>query len=524
MDQITASYGRVSSQEQNLNQKAAEQQVSLLKKHNPDQIYFDVEKGGVSDREQLCKLLALMRLGRVKTLIAARLDRLTRNDELYAELKRLLKEHDIKLYLIDLGDVDLNTASGELNLDIRCLLAVHERRELRDRVRRGHRYRRERKAPFGRAPWGYMVKNEQFVKDTRPRVCLLEQRPEPYEHLVHEPDDSSQLVRGLSCADIAQEALALYLELRHPGPVLGALRKKYGIPHKREVAILQEDRERRAEVFSGVYYTEKTRKSVDPTTSEELLLYNAPHSLVEWILNPVLRGHTVYNKYDKAKRTLPPEQWDIQYDTHTQQRYLSEEQFEELRSIIKTNHRRVGTPGATFYLTRLIHCDCCGHPMVLKHSPQYQYYGCRNTAAHCQNRGCVRTEKLDEAIIRRVIERSLQVAGSPAAARIPVLESPEVLALREQITETELLLQRRPTAALKQAYSDMQKELQEFTRNSEHLAFISASAEEILMSPYARNVAFWYSLIRQERELLYDRLVRRVMVRDGAVVSVALHA
>lgn len=524
MEQITAAYGRVSSQEQNLNQKAAEQQVNLLKKQNPDQIYFDVEKGGVSDREQLCKLLALMRSGCVETLIAARLDRLTRNKDLYDELRRLLKEHDIKLYLIDLGDVDLNTASGELNLDIRCLLAIHERRELRDRVRRGHRYRKERKAPFGRAPWGYVVENERFVKDTRPLICLLEQRPESYKHLVNEPDASSQLVCGISRADVAQEALDLYLELKHPGPVLGALRQKYGIPHKREVAVLQDDRERRAEVFSGVHYTDKTRKSVDPTTSEELLLYNAPSSLVEWMLNPVLRGHTVYNKYDKDKRMLPSEQWDIQYDTHPQQRYLLDEQFEEIRAIIKANHRRVGTPGATFYLTSLIHCDCCGYPMVLKYRPAYKYYGCRNTSAYCQNRGCIRTEKLDEAIIHKIVERSVQVTGFPSATRIPVLESPEVLALREQIAETEVLLQRRPTASLKQAYSDMQKELQDFIRNSEHLAFISASAEEILMSPYTRNVAFWYSLIQQERELLYGRLVRRVMVRDGKVVSVALHA
>ena len=524
MNQIVAAYGRVSSQEQNLNQKAAEQQVHLLKKSKPDHIYFDVEKGGVSDREQLCKLLALMGSGQVKTLLATRLDRLTRNDELYFKLKRLLKEHDIKLYLLDLGDVDLNTASGELNLDIRCLLAIHERRELRDRVRRGHRYRRERKAPFGRAPWGYTVKNERFVKDTRPLICLLEQRPEPYGHLVNEPDDSSQLVCGISRADIAQDALNLYLELKHPGPVLGELRKKYGIPHKREVAILQDDRERRAEVFSGVYYTEKTLKGVDLTTSEEVLLYNAPSSLVEWILNPVLRGHTVYNKTDKAKRTLPPEQWDIQSDTHPQQRYLSDEQFEEFQAIIKANHRRVGTPGATFYLTSLIHCDCCRHPMVLKHNSAYKYYGCRNTSAHCQNRGCIRTEKLDEAIIRRVVERSIQVAGSLSAARISVLESPEVLALREQIAEMEVLLQKRPTASLKQAYSDLQKELQDFIRGSEHLTFISASAKEILMSPYARNMAFWYSLTQQERELLYGRLVKCVMVRDGKVVSVALHA
>lgn len=523
MDKITVAYGRVSSQEQNLNQHAAEQQVHVLKKYHPDQIYFDVEKGGTSDREQLCKLLALMGSGHVETLIATRLDRLTRNDDLYAELKRLLKQHDIKLFLIDLGDVDLTTASGELNLDIRCLLAVHERRELRDRIRRGHRYRRERKAPFGRAPWGYRVENERFVKDTRPLICLPEQRPDHYEDLANEPDHSSHLVRGISRADIAQEALDLFLELRHPGPVLGALRTKYGIPHKREVAILQDNRERRAEVFSGVYYTEKTRKGVNVATSEELLLYNSSHSLVEWILNPVLRGHTVYNKYDKDKRALPPEQWQIQSDTHPQQRYLSDEQFEEFHAIIKANHRKLGTPGATFYLSGLVHCDCCAHPMVLKRNLHRQYYGCRNTSAHCQNRGCIRTEKLDEAIIRRLVERSVQLVESPSAKRIPVLESLEVLALREQISETELLLQRRPTPALKAAYNDMQKELQEFVRNSELLTFISDSAEEILMSPYARNVAFWYSLLLQERERLYDKLVKQVRVRDREVVSVRLH-
>ncbi|WP_026103896.1 recombinase family protein, partial [Kamptonema formosum] len=51
----------------------------------------------------------------------------------------------VKLKLLDQGEVDLSTASGELSADLQALFAAHERRQLRERIKRGHEYRRVKK-------------------------------------------------------------------------------------------------------------------------------------------------------------------------------------------------------------------------------------------------------------------------------------------------------------------------------------------------------------------------------------------
>jgi predicted site-specific integrase-resolvase len=84
-------YARVSTQEQALNTHALEQQIERLKQAGCTDIYVDIVSGSKSERPQFSALMALVRQGKVKKIRAIRWDRLTRNEELYLELKKVFR-------------------------------------------------------------------------------------------------------------------------------------------------------------------------------------------------------------------------------------------------------------------------------------------------------------------------------------------------------------------------------------------------------------------------------------------------
>lgn len=290
--------------------------------------------------------------------------------------------------------------------------------------------------------------NERLELDTQPIICLLEQRPENYQRMRDLPDGAPDLVIGISKSEIAREAVELFLELRRPRDVLRTLGQKYGVRRKGYVAKVS-GKYRGVEILLAAEKTstqtpEKRKrelKKVDLTTSAELLFWRQSSSFSVWLQNPVLRGHTAYQKYDsKTKRRLPPECWEVHLDTHADQRLLTDAEYAEILAILAENHRQIGTPHKTYYLTRLVSCDVCGHKMVLKSGPQYRYYGCRHGATDCGNRKCIRTEKLEEAIISAIFEK-VQVANQNSSVVVNNPEqSPEVQRLKEQISDMERML------------------------------------------------------------------------------------
>lgn len=154
-----AVYGRVSSEEQAENQYAAEQQLAYLRTTGVDDrnIYFDIESGQSEKRKFFILLTKAISAGEFDEVVATRWDRVSRNLGIYNQFKELLQEKNVTLRLLDQGAVDFETATGELSADLQALLAVHEVRMLRERVSKGHAYRRSRKAPFGRPPLGLPI-------------------------------------------------------------------------------------------------------------------------------------------------------------------------------------------------------------------------------------------------------------------------------------------------------------------------------------------------------------------------------
>lgn len=505
-------YARVSTYEQADDHNALKQQIHRLEQFGVDEIYQDIESGANPDRKDFTQLLDLVNQGKVETIVATRWDRLTREELVYLQLKVMLKNSSVKLRLLDQGEVDLTTAFGELSADMQAMFAVHERRMLKERVQRGFEYRRSNKVAWTRAPWGYVIKDDKYVLDTEPIICLLEDRPQNYLELSDEPD-TSPLLLGISKSQIAREAIEVFFQVRRTRKVLKYFYLKYGVERKKGTG----------ERGKGQESDKKRTKGTNLVLSKELLFWSAGGHFKEWLENPVLRGHTAYKKYKKRGSKKDPKDWEMHYDTHPNQRLITDEEFQEIQAILKSNARQVGAPEATFYLTGLVVCDQCGHKCVLKRSPDYQYYGCRNSTIGCSNRKCIRIEKIDEAIINQLVNRANEIVVATDELQEASLEPTELRILKEQLKELEKIIQMNPTNDIfKKTKYDLIKEIESLSSQVNGENFVQATAMQIIRRPEARKKTFWYTLTLEERDIIYDKLVRKIAILDGDVVSVGL--
>jgi site-specific DNA recombinase len=241
-----------------------------------------------------------------------------------------------------------------------------------------------------------------------------------------------------------------------------------------------------------------------------LLFWRQSNSLIEWLKNPVLRGHLAYHKFDsKTGNGLPPEQWELHYDVHPDQRLISDEEYSDILSILTANGRQMGVSGKIYYLTGLVYCGTCGAKMVLKNSQAHRYYGCRHGAADCGNRKNIRTERLDEAIIAAIFQRALLIPKSETVNFDKPENAPEVIEIRNKITDLKQLIEKYPTAQdFKQNLQTTRKELKKILDQFGYLNFEKSSAEDIMRHPKVRQLAFWFALTHEEREIIYDKLGR----------------
>ncbi len=490
-------YARVSSREQAENCHALEQQIDRLKSAGADYVLHDVESGANPDRPDFNQLMQLVADKQINTVIATRWDRLTRNETIYIQLKEIFQRSLVKIKLLDQGDVDFETASGMLNSDLQVIFAVHERRMLKERVSRGFEYKRKRKSAWGRQPWGYKSEDERYVIDKTPLICLLEQRPDNYQEFSDLANKSSLLIDGISKGEIAREAIEYFLKVRKPNDVLRYLNEKYGISLKFKTNLI---------------------------FTPELLFWRSGQSFMDWIKNPVLRGHTAYNKYEqknerKRGNQKPPEEWEVHENTHPGQVILSEEEYSEVLAIIKHNHRTMGNLETRSQLTGLVICGECGTKCVSKVNNKYRYYGCRNAGVGCHNKKNIRVDIMEKTLFEVISEKARNFINIDVDKNIQKNneDSPEVIKLKEQIANLDKMLVENYSDILKKAKDDLEQEIIKKNNYLETDNFQKATIEEILSYPYLTHLGFWYCLNIKERELIYSKLIRRIVVINGEI-------
>jgi hypothetical protein len=347
-----------------------------------------------------------------------------------------------------------------------------------------------------------------------PCVCVLAERPDNYRHLYHDAEDSKRLA-GLSKADIARDVVESFLRLRQKRATLRYLREKYGVPKRKCYEL----------VTRADGSTKKTmiRKSI--VFLDELDFWSSGKDLGDWLGNPVLVGDTAVLKYtsrDTKQRRKAPSEWEIYPETHTAERLVSPEEFAEIQSALQLCAKRMGPPGATFYLTGLVVCGHCQTKSVLKSGPRYKYYGCRHASAGCNNRRCVRLETIDEAIINQLFT----YAHAPSHRLLQEQEQQQRQAalarLQEQLQGLHAMPGLHSTPALLQAQQQLQHQMDDLRDFKEPKFTPDSPALQIIRHSQARNLNFWYTLTQDERALIYPKLVERVVLFADAPPTVTL--
>jgi site-specific DNA recombinase len=480
-------YARVSTEGQALT-PALNQQISRLLEAGAEEIFYDVESGNKEDRKQLKKILELVTNKQVSEVIATRWDRLTRNYNLYLEIKKIFKSSEVKLKLLDGGEVDLKTANGELSSDLQVVFSVYERLMIRERVNKGFEAKRKREVAWIRPPWGCIIVNEKYeLNNRRFNYCLLKHQPNNYYELYNEPDNSDKL-QYLTYAKLAREIFDYFFQTRYPTKVLKYLNQNYGLS-----------------------------KNLDDLLIPELKDFpTSGRGIKQWLQNPVFQGHTAYLKYKKDGGVKPIEEWDIRFNTHPEQRLITDEEAEEIQSILAFNSKNFGQTDATFYLSGHIFCGRCKSKCTLKSArgKNIGYYGCRHSSTICKNRGNVRISQIETAIIKKLVDISRRIAENPS--QYESHKSPKLRELELQYEHLEKIPGSDFNPALKTAKQTLMVSIEE-ERNK-----LNNIAEDIILHPIAKKINFWYTLTEKERKVLYDKLLDRVIILDKQVAEVKL--
>ncbi|MBM0745349.1 recombinase family protein (plasmid) [Phormidium sp. CLA17] len=484
---LTIGYARVSTTEQFYSQ-SLDRQIDILKEHGVDKIFRDVESGANSDRAEFQQLIKLIQQGEVRTLKAVAWDRLMRDPYMGFFVKDLLREHDVQLFLLNQGEVDLSTAAGELSADMQIMLGAYERKTIIERINRVHKSRRKDQIAWQVFPFGYRIINNKYELDTTPCVCPIEGRPANYRELSFEdePDNSSKLL-SWSKARISREMVESFLELRKASKVLQRMHARFG---------------------SSII---KKRKPV-----VGLAIFGTISGLKRWLRNPILQGHTCYQKYPRKGKYPDINEWNVIPNTHPGQALITSEEYQEIEEIISSSFGKLGKPERTYYLTGKVVCQKCGGSCDLKRGGQYSYYACGHSRTYCDSRKHVRLERIEEAIIYRISTRANEIYLGNTALTEDSAELAKTAEIKKKIQDIENLSWSKVDRDLSNIKRDLCRELETEMNKPRKVS------QEIIRHPQAQNINFWYTLTKTEREIFYGKLVDRILIVDGKVLAIDL--
>ena len=147
-------YARLSGLEQCRDSSALEQQQQRLRDAGCTTLYTDIQSGTKDNRPELKAALAALQP--TDTLIATRLDRLTRSPRFNEQLlNRFSADGAPGLVLLDDG-LDLKTVAGRLTARLLAAVAAGEVERLSERVAHGKAHRQSKGGHGAVPPWGFL--------------------------------------------------------------------------------------------------------------------------------------------------------------------------------------------------------------------------------------------------------------------------------------------------------------------------------------------------------------------------------
>lgn len=478
-------YARVSTREQADSSHALEQQIARLEASGAIEILFDVDSGSKDNRPSFNQLMSKVRLGQVSTVIITRLDRLTRS---LITLRKTLDEFNkFGVTLIALDDsIDTSTAAGKFHLNMLGALSEMEVDRLSERVRHGWQHLRSRKVAMN-PPFGYIKVEDGHQLDHKLFLCLVSDRTE------------------CSRAEIAQMIIDAFLEKKTLRLTLREINERFGI--------------------QTIAHNNKAGEKMGGRVAQQMFRFSHG-GLRNWLTNPVLQGHLPYLRKSK--------QPTIYYNTHPEHRLISDEEIATINEILATNARvrGFGSTALKYPASGLVFCyECRGACYSMSGANNYHkakklgippdmnyYFQCKNWRVRsCGNKTLIRMEKVEAAIITALTEANSAIALvglMPRSEDEPI----ELKELRSSLTALQML---GNNSAITGAIASLESQISNYIHCEKADSAMLTGNKEYLMSIFS-EVAFWEHLTDSEKQVVFRRLVERVVVKGGNIISVIL--
>lgn len=504
MVKAIVAYVRLSSREQAESTQALEQQRARVIAAGAQYIFEDIQKGRDKKRPDFDQLIELVKRGKIRKIIITRIDRITRSLVMLKRLIDVLNQYGVDLVILD-QNMDLGTAQGKLLLNMLGMLAEWEVDLLSERVKHGKQHQRNQQWANGSCPWGYKVVDHRYVLDHTPYLCLLSDRPDNYLEL-NQTEDLT-VMPGRTIAQLARHTIDLFFQKRGARRALQVIFEEYGI-----VATHAK------------------------TNGADKVFHWTIRGLTLWLTNPVLDGHTAYMRYKtlEGKCTfLPQDQWQIVRDTHSHQRLLRDGEAAAVKSMIQTNMRH-GCGGFQKSLTGpdnhrpfayqigLVYCqECSSRCMAKSVGPKYLYYACRHAGLGCTNHKAVKRQHIEEALIEALVEQSHRLNRGEVRSHKPLPARSDAL---DRLEAKLVWLEQSP--GFDPVIEDLKQKIRQQIEEEKN-PFLSedkvfdSSVEDLIRA--GNNLAIWHLLNNDEKVEIYSKLVNKIYIQDGSVVSVVFN-
>ena len=253
--------------------------------------------------------------------------------------------------------------------------------------------------------------------------------------------------------------------------------------------------------------------------------------LRQWLLNPVLVGHTPYDKRVPKPANLPQGN-QIIYGTHVDQAIMSEQEQKAIAEILTENVRVWGRNRTAFInpLSGLVFCGECGVSCDLLSKPsggiktelrKIRSFYCRTRSKKpagktCGQRGTYKFEMIEAIAVEALTKKAKEIALIFDAPE--TTENPKAKELRSQI----IILESMPTSSIiLTAIAGLKSEIEKLELNRDKSRVADKELRSLLVEAFA-DPDFFELMQNSDKRSFYKYFIDKIIVRDRKVVSVEL--
>lgn len=309
-------------------------------------------------------------------------------------------------------------------------------------------------------------------------------------------------------------------------------RTPYGYKRVDQQYVIDPDKAAIARESIDLYLSQKTLPIVTREIYEKYGKRWSVSGLRQWLLNPVLVGHTPYDKRAPKPAYLPQGN-QIIYNTHPDQALMSEHEQKAIAEILTENVRLWGRNRTAFInpLSGLVFCGECGVSCDLMSKPsggkkvefhRIRCFYCRTRSKKpagksCTQRSTYKLERIENEAIASLTKRAEQIAN---IAEIPLerFESLELRELRSSLIQLEALTY---NPAIAQAKEQIKAQISNLEYGLTVGKQVDSELRSVLVETF-QNPSFFATLPDGDKKTIYRALIDRVVVKDGEVVGVEL--